>query len=101
MASPPENRAVMSATSQPPCRAQHAMARLKSMSSTTRPRSNKSASAEPGERDVIASELDSIPIRLDIQQRIGTEHAGRVRRGRRMQEGFVELSERCHAEQPE
>src|SRR5690348_16792595 len=92
----------MSATSHLPWRAQQAMARAKSMSSTTRPRSNSSASAEPGAREVIASGVDvSIPVRLDVEQRIGAEHARRVRRGRRMQEGLVEPGKRGHAKQAE
>src|ERR1700688_1124642 len=48
MSSREENRPANSAGSQPAWPAQHASVLLKSISSTTRPRSNNSASAEPG-----------------------------------------------------
>src|SRR4051794_3795478 len=41
-----------------------------------------------------------IPVRLDIEQREGAEHAGHVGRGNLMQIGLVELTEAGDAEQP-
>src|ERR1700689_2858016 len=97
------NRPARSAGSQPAWPAQHASALLKSMSITTRPISNNSASAVPGESRgwVIAQAPPSIAIGRDVQQREGAEDIGR--RGRRggVQIGFVEASEIRHAEQAE
>src|SRR5258708_18038140 len=69
------------------------------MSSTTRPRSNNSASAAPGESR--GGVIGSIAIRLDRQEREGAEDMGQVGRRRRMQIGFVEFGETRDAKQPQ
>src|SRR6476661_10065296 len=85
---------------QPACPAQQAIALEKSMSSTTRPRSNRSASALPGESELIAS-FHSISIGVVVEQRERAEHARRIRCGRLVQAGLVDLGERGGAQEAE
>src|ERR1700723_1079218 len=97
------NRPTRSAGSQPAWPAQQTRVLLKSMSITTRPKSNNSASAMPGESrgGVIAQAPPSIAIGLDVQQRECAEDIGRSGRRGRVQIGCVEPGEIWRAEQAE
>src|SRR4051794_19467695 len=84
---------------QPACPAQQAIALEKSISSTTRPRSNRSASAAPGDSDVTC--MLSVSIWLVVEQRKRAEHTRRVGCGRLVQAGFVDLGERGRTQEAE
>src|SRR6185437_11512350 len=79
------------------------MALPKSISMTTRPRSNSSASAEPGERraGIITAGDRSVAVGIDLQQRECAEDVGQVGCSGGAQIGSVEFGETTDPQQPE
>src|SRR6185437_7827617 len=69
---------------------------------TTRPRSNSSASADPGaSAGGVIDECASVAIGLDVEQREGAEDMRKIGRRCGMQVGLIKLGKVFHPEQAE